>query len=78
MSRTDCKYPDVTVRLVGEDGNAFAVLARVTRAMREAKIDGAEIKAFQAEHRRRLQQLARDLHAMGDMRVKMPSYRMGE
>lgn len=26
---------DITVRLAGEDGNAFAILARVRRALRE-------------------------------------------
>ena len=25
------KYPDIEVRLVGEDGNAFAIMGRVTR-----------------------------------------------
>ena len=29
----DVRYPDVRVRLVGTDGNAFAVLGRVRRAM---------------------------------------------
>lgn len=29
-------YPDVTVKLVGEDGNAFAILGRVSRALRQA------------------------------------------
>lgn len=29
-------YPDVTVKLVGEDGNAFAILGRVRRALRDA------------------------------------------
>jgi hypothetical protein len=29
----DARYPDVRVRLVGTDGNAFAVLGRVRRAM---------------------------------------------
>ena len=28
------KYPDVTVKLVGEDGNAFAILGRVGKALR--------------------------------------------
>ena len=28
------KYPDVHVNLVGEDGNAFFILARVTKALR--------------------------------------------
>jgi hypothetical protein len=45
----DCKYPDVKVKLVGNDGNAFAILGRVIRAMRKADIGDAEIKAFQNE-----------------------------
>ena len=28
------KYPDVRVKLVGEDGNAFAIIAAVNRALR--------------------------------------------
>ena len=28
------KYPDVVVQLTGEDGNAFAVMGRVSKAMR--------------------------------------------
>jgi hypothetical protein len=31
---TEPKYPHVKVKLVGRDGNAFAILARVTKAMR--------------------------------------------
>ena len=30
------KYPDVQVTLVGEDGNAFAIIARVTKALKAA------------------------------------------
>jgi len=30
------KHPDVTVRLVGEDGNAFSILGRVYSALRRA------------------------------------------
>jgi hypothetical protein len=30
------KFPDVTVQLTGEDGNAFAVLGTVKRALRAA------------------------------------------
>ena len=30
------KYPDVTVKLVGEDGNAFAVLGSVRKALKRA------------------------------------------
>ena len=43
------KYPDVKVKLAGEDGNAFAIMARVTGAMRKAGIDKAERDAFTFE-----------------------------
>ncbi len=43
------KYPEITVRLVGEDGNAFAILGRVSKALRRAKVSKAEIEAFTAE-----------------------------
>ncbi len=32
-------YPGISVPLVGEDGNAFAILARARRAMQDAGID---------------------------------------
>ena len=32
---TDTKYPQVVVKLVGEDGNAFAILGRCRQACRE-------------------------------------------
>jgi len=37
------------VELVGQDGNAFAILGRVKRAMREAGVDPTVIKEFMAE-----------------------------
>lgn len=43
------KYPDIEVQLTGQDGNAFAVLGRVMRAMRKAGIDREEIDRFQTE-----------------------------
>jgi len=30
------KFPDITVRLVGEDGNAYAIIGAVTRALKRA------------------------------------------
>lgn len=45
----ETKYPNVHVEMVGEDGNAFAVLGRVQRALRKAKVPDAEVKAFMAE-----------------------------
>ena len=43
------KYPDITVQLVGEDGNAFAVLGKVSRALRQAGVSPAERDAFTQE-----------------------------
>ncbi len=43
------RYPDVHVRLVGDDGNAFAILGRVRAAMRGAGIPLNEINAFTRE-----------------------------
>jgi hypothetical protein len=40
------KYPHVEVQLVGQDGNAFAVMARVSQAMRRAKVPKEEIDKF--------------------------------
>ena len=37
------KYPDVEVQLVGEDGNAFAIMARVQRALRQHGVPKDEI-----------------------------------
>lgn len=45
----EIKYPNVTVRLLGEDGNAFAILGAVKRQMRRAKISQEEIDAYVAE-----------------------------
>ena len=32
----DVRYPDVHVKLVGEDGNAFSIIGRVRRALTKA------------------------------------------
>jgi hypothetical protein len=39
-------HPEVTVQLTGTDGNAFAIIGKVSQALRRAKIDPAP---FQAE-----------------------------
>ena len=46
---TTIKYPDIQVRLVGEDGNAFAILGRVQKALKQHGVDADEVKAFRAE-----------------------------
>lgn len=43
------KYPDITVELVGKDGNAFSILGACTRAMRKAHLTQSEIDAFMQE-----------------------------
>ena len=43
------KYPDVRVKLTGTDGNAFAVLGRVTSALRRAAVPKEDRDAFMAE-----------------------------
>lgn len=36
MSNWEPKHPDVTVQLIGEDGNIFFILGRVTQALKRA------------------------------------------
>jgi hypothetical protein len=43
------KYPDITVQLTHEDGNAYAILGRVNRALRQAGVSQAEREAFMQE-----------------------------
>ena len=43
------KYPNITVKLVGTDGNAFAILANMKRALRKHKVSGEDIESFLEE-----------------------------
>ena len=43
------KYPDITVELVGKDGNAFNILGICIRAMKRAHLSESEIEAFTQE-----------------------------
>jgi hypothetical protein len=45
----DPKYPNITVKLVGNDGNAFAILGRVSGALRRAGVSEEERKQFMSE-----------------------------
>ncbi len=49
MTTNQPKYPNVHVRLVGEDGNAWAILGRVSAALKRAGIGKEESDAFFAE-----------------------------
>ena len=43
------KYPEVTVTLIGHDGNAFTVLGRCRKTAREAGLSEDEIATFMTE-----------------------------
>lgn len=43
------KYPDIQVKLVGEDGNAFSILARVCGALRRNGVSREEVDEFITE-----------------------------
>lgn len=45
----DIKYPNVTVRLTGEDGNAFFIIGRVCNALGRAGVPSSEVEEFSAE-----------------------------
>jgi len=40
------KYPNVTVQLSGEDGNAIAIMAKVQRALKKAGATPQEISQY--------------------------------
>jgi hypothetical protein len=43
------KYPDVDVKLIDEDGNAFAILGICHRAARQQGVSAEEVKVFLQE-----------------------------
>jgi hypothetical protein len=49
MSFGEPKYPDVQVQLVGEDGNAFAIMGRVASALKSAGVPQSEIDEYYEE-----------------------------
>lgn len=46
---SDIKYPEIRVKLVGTDGNAFALMGKVAAALRKAGVSKEEIAAFYKE-----------------------------
>jgi hypothetical protein len=43
------KFPQVSVELVGHDGNAFAIMGRVSKAMQRAGVDREDIDQYKKE-----------------------------
>ena len=46
---TEIKYPEITVELSGQDGNAFMILGLSKRAMQRAHLPQEEIDKFMKE-----------------------------
>ena len=40
------KFPEVTVELLDQDGNAFAIIGKTTKAMRRAGVEAEDIAAY--------------------------------
>jgi hypothetical protein len=46
---SEIKYPEVEVKLVGEDGNAFAIMGRVMAALKSAGVPKEEIDKYYSQ-----------------------------
>ncbi len=46
---SEIKYPDITVNIIGQNGNAFCILGICKRVMEHAKLPQTEIDAFMTE-----------------------------
>ena len=42
----EIRHPEITVKLVGNDGNAFAILGQVSKAMRKGGVLPEEVDKF--------------------------------
>lgn len=40
------RYPKIKVQLAGKDGNAFAIIGRVQRALRKGNVPETEVRQF--------------------------------
>ena len=49
MATATIRYPHIKVRLVGEDGNAYAIMGRVSNALKRAGVPQEEVDAYFAE-----------------------------
>ena len=46
---TTTRYPNITVQLTGNDGNAFAIMGAVRKALRRANVSSEEIAEYMAQ-----------------------------
>ncbi len=40
-------YPDIEVELIGTDGNAFALIGKVSKALKRAEVSREQVAEFQ-------------------------------
>ncbi len=45
---TEIRHPEINVKMVGEDGNVFAIIGRVDRALKKAGVGYEERDEFAA------------------------------
>ena len=45
----EIRYPNVTVQLTGEDGNAFSIMGRVGKSLKRAGVSAEEVAKFYKE-----------------------------
>ena len=45
----DIKYPEIDVQLTGEDGNAFAVMGAVSKALKRNGVSPEEVDKYMKE-----------------------------
>lgn len=43
------KYPEISVQLTGEDGNAFAIMAKIGKALQRNKVPQEQVETYYAE-----------------------------
>lgn len=46
---TTTRYPNIKVQLTGNDGNAFAIMGAVRKALRRANVSSEEIAEYTAQ-----------------------------
>lgn len=49
MSANEPIFPNVKVQLTGQDGNAFYIISKVSKAMRQEGVQTEHIQTFQEE-----------------------------
>lgn len=48
-NKVDPKYKNITVQLTGQDGNAFAIMAKVSGALRKESVPESEVEQYLSE-----------------------------